>query len=900
MSTAILPHGPTTPAAAAPAICAETAVWFFENSVDLFVVTDYDGHIIQLNPAWTTLLGWGQAELQGRTIPELAHPNDLQDVRLSGEILRRDGQARHILRLPCRSGAWRWVQGSTRLTANGELVAVFRDITEDQAYKAELQELRTVRTLLAESAGVASWTFDPETDLISWSRELETILGHSSAGHETLEGFVQLVHPSDQGLVLTHMREAIRNGGSGVFEHRVLDQAGDCARFRVTYRTEPHLSGRFTFYGLCQNITEIAEARDAALMSERQVGQLVEGAPFAAAMYDKGLRHIVVSPRWPSVFGHEREDYLGRSLPDVFPRMPRRFHLAQRRALAGEVVSRAEDRFTDANGESRWVRWEVRPWRDGSGAVAGVVAYVDNVTDLVTARQEANANARRLKLALRAAGAGVFEIDYDTETCWYSPEFIDLVGRRLTFDDVRNEWWSNLHPDDVQRVRDGVAAWDPKRPEPLEVRLQHPDGAWRWSRFYYELKREPGGRRVKRTVGMVIDIDERKRQEIALAEAEQQASAATEAKSRFLANMSHEIRTPMNGVMGVMQLLRREPLSQDGQALLDEALGCGRMLAEILNDVIDFSKIEAGRLELAPEPVHPRNLVDGLISLLRPDAVGKGLTLRTLMAEDLDWVSADPVRLRQCLFNLVGNAVKFTTDGHVEVRVSRIGEGADQRLRFEIEDTGVGIPEAAQPALFERFHQADASSARRFGGSGLGLVISRRLAELMGGAVGFISQEGIGSTFFLEIAAPAASAPTADEEEILGLRPLHVLVVDDNPTNRMIVARVLEASGLSVETAEDGEAAVAAAARGGFDLILMDVQMPGMDGLEATRHIRALSSPQAAAPILALTANVMAHQTAAYRANGMNGVVAKPISAPTLLAEIARATRPANDELAVA
>ena len=900
MDTAILPHGPTNPTVASPDVCAETAAWFFEHSVDLFIVADYEGHILQLNRAWTALLGWSASELHGRTIPELAHPNDLADVRECGEKLRRDGHARHIFRLPCKSNNWRWMQGSTTLTPNGELIGVFRDITEDQAYKAELQQLRSVRTLLAESAGVASWTFDPEADKLMWSRELEAILGHTSAGRESLDGFRELVHPDDQDLFMARMRDAVQDGGSGAFEHRLLGPVDNWVTFRVTYRTEPHANQRHTIYGLCQNITEIAEARDAALMSERQVGQLVEGAPFAAAMYDGELRHIVVSPRWPTVFGHEREAYLGQTIAAVCPQMPKRFLNAQRRALAGEVVTRREDRFEDADGQARWVRWEVRPWRDGSGAVAGVVAYVDDVTALVTARRDANANARRLKLALRSAGAGVFEIDYDAETCWYSPEFVSVVGRRLSFNDVRNEWWTNLHPDDVERVRTGVAAWDAKQPAPLEVRLLHPDGTWRWTRFYYELKREPGSRRVNRTVGMIIDIDERKRGEIALAEAERQASAATEAKSRFLANMSHEIRTPMNGVMGVMQLLRKEPMSPNALGLLEEALNCGRMLAEILDDVIDFSKIEAGRLELTPESLDPAALLDGVARLLRPQAEAKGLVLRTIAPELQAWAVADPVRLRQCLFNLLGNAVKFTTDGFVEVRLSQRGEGADQRLRFEIQDTGIGIPEAAQAALFERFHQADASSARRFGGSGLGLVISRRLAEMMGGSVGFISQPGAGSTFFLEISAPAASAPVEEDEDVEGLSALRVLVVDDNATNRMIVARVLEASGLSVETADDGEAAVAAAIRGGFDLILMDVQMPGMDGLEATKHIRALGSPQAKAPILALTANVMAHQKAAYHAIGMNGVVAKPISAPVLLAEIAKATRAANDDRAVA
>ena len=251
----------------------------------------------------------------------------------------------------------------------------------------------------------------------------------------------------------------------------------------------------------------------------------------------------------------------------------------------------------------------------------------------------------------------------------------------------------------------------------------------------------------------------------------------------------------------------------------------------------------------------------------------------------------DPIRLRQALFNLLGNAVKFTTRGGIEARlVSRLGEGV-RRLRFEIQDTGVGIAAGAQESLFERFYQADGSATRRFSGSGLGLSITKRLAEMMGGDVGFTSRAGKGSTFWIDIEAPQIAEPEAaaeEEDQTSELDGLRALVVDDNATNRTIISRLLEAFGVSVETAENGKRGVEAAIIGGFDLIFMDVQMPEMDGVEATRRIRALTSPVAQTPIIALTANVMAHQRTTYRAAGMDGVVAKPVDALTLYSEAAR------------
>jgi PAS domain S-box-containing protein len=505
------------------------------------------------------------------------------------------------------------------------------------------------------------------------------------------------------------------------------------------------------------------------------------------------------------------------------------------------------------------------------------------------ARSQAQANASRLKMALAGAQAGVYEIDHVNRSFWASPEFVRLTGKsNATYEEATQLRFPGFHPDDLEHVRRSFRALhlgSKKSGEAFEARIVKDNGETRWVRVSHHLKVGKGGRWLK-AVGMVEDFDARKRQELALVEAQRAAEAAAEAKAAFLANMSHEIRTPMNGVMGVLHLLKSEPISAEGRRMLEEALSCGQMLAELLNDVIDFSKIEAGRLELAREPVDACTLMDGVARLLRPQADAKGLTLIARCAPGVGWVQADPVRLRQALFNLVGNAVKFTETGRVVVRCSPSGSG---RLRFEVEDTGIGIPLAAQPRIFQRFDQGDASTTRRFGGSGLGLSITQKLAQMMDGEVGFTSTEGQGSTFWLDVAAEACEPPAVGAETpqqlLSGLR---VLVVEDNATNRMIASKLLESLGASVDTAADGYLGVEAASRGAFDLILMDVQMPGIDGLEAARRIRALGGPAAATPIVALTANVLSHQQQRYLDAGMDGVVGKPISPASLVAEIAR------------
>ncbi len=616
--------------------------WLFDNSRELMAVVAADNTFKVVNPAWTLATGWSEGELVGRPCVEVIHPDDIAIAAHSANELRAGRDAEHTVRLSTKSGAWRWYTGYHKPLDNGQFIAVLRDITAERERDAELDEARHNSRLLAEAAGIGAWSFDPDTNTRTWSADFCAMAGWSQDEMATGEKFRVLVHPEDLAGMNEITGKAIKEGGEGWFQHRMITKDARWIHVRATFRTEPTPSGQYRLKGISQNVTPLAEALEAA-------------------------------------------------------------------------------------------------------------------------------------------------------------------------------------------------------------------------------------------------------------------EAASEAKASFLANMSHEIRTPLNGVMGVLHLLNSEPLTDEGRRMLRQAVGCGEMLAELLNDVLDFSKIEAGKLELNPEPVNPGHLVEGVASLIRGQAEAKGLKLTVDRGQARGWVSIDPVRLRQALFNLVGNAVKFTLHGEVSICARLLDSPGGQRLRLEVRDTGVGISREAQSSLFQRFSQADGSTTRRFGGTGLGLAITQRLAEMMGGEVGVKSRLGEGSMFWIEIAAPATEAVRAEVVAEAGyLDGLSILVVEDNAVNRMIARKMLENLGAAVETAEDGEHGVEAAARGAFDLILMDIQMPGIDGVEATRRIRALDGPARDLPIIALTANVMAHQRQDYLNAGMNGVVGKPINPNSLLDEIARlaGAGPAAEEAA--
>ena len=403
-----------------------------------------------------------------------------------------------------------------------------------------------------------------------------------------------------------------------------------------------------------------------------------------------------------------------------------------------------------------------------------------------------------------------------------------------------------------------------------------------------------------------------------LVEARDAAEAANLAKSQFLANMSHEIRTPLNGVLAMAQILARSPLEAHQREQVDVIHQSGETLLSLLNDILDVSKIEAGKLELEVADFEVGAVVRAAARGFAAVAERKGLRLEVEVAAN-DVRRGDSARLRQILNNFLSNALKFTQAGVVRLRVEGQGEGGAEGLRLTVSDTGMGIPDDKLPLLFQKFTQLDASTTRRFGGTGLGLAICRELSELMGGQVSVESRPGEGSSFTVVLPLPrvssapaapaemaaeaAASAVAALPDEGEAVRPeadpalaepvaeraaLRVLAAEDNPTNQLVLSTVMQIFGVELTLAADGIEAVDAWRGGIFDVILMDIQMPRLDGVAATRRIRAeeAAGGRARIPILALSANALTHQVEAYLAAGMDGHVAKPIELPKLQAAL--------------
>ncbi|HWF78696.1 MAG TPA: ATP-binding protein [Caulobacteraceae bacterium] len=640
-----------------------------------------------------------------------------------------------------------------------------------------------------------------------------------------------------------------------------------------------------------------ADAEAEAAAARATLAALVENAPFAVSMTDHDVRLLQVSRRWREERGLVGADVIGRSLYEIFPAAD--WSKEHDRILAGETLHR-EVQLTLPDGRRPWVRYEHTPWRDASGRIGGILSMSVDVTELVETLQRAEASEKRLMLAMEIGDLAMWEMDLRREEMTFAGiNPVPSKGVTVRYADLTAEGgvWEAVHPEDRPGL---VAAWQQhcQTCEPFrgEVRLMRSDAPHVWVQLAAEALRDEKGE-IVRVVNVMRNVDEIKRAQINLRRARDAAEAANRAKSEFLANMSHEIRTPLNGVMGVASALSRTELSGGQREMVGLITSSAETLEALLSDVLDLARIESGRLELKAEPFDLAQAARDVASLFEPSAKAKGLALSVESAPAAAGLFVgDAARLRQVISNLVSNAVKFTETGSVRVGVQAEASADGTALKVTVADTGIGFTAEAAERLFERFEQADGSITRRYGGTGLGLAISRSLVDAMGGHLSATGEPGHGAVFTIELTLPRADAPAAGAAEAAeladaDLSQMRVLLAEDHPTNRRVIELILGAAGVDLTCVENGAEALDAWREGDFDLVLMDMQMPVMDGLTATRGIRDEERRRGLprTPIHALTANAMAEHAKASAEAGVDGHLTKPISAEALLRAVAEA-----------
>jgi len=873
-----------------------------------------EGIILTWNRGAANLSGYSSAEAIGRHVSMLS-PHD-SHAQLTA-IMQRVAQGEVISQFEAVGVRKDGTLLDTSITScpitdsSGEIFAVsvvLRDISEQK----QSEKAKSHLAAIIESSQDAIISQDLHRNFTSWNKGAEVLFGYTAAEVIGTKGTVAIPPGFVDGVAETI--DAVRTGKpGGVVETVRLHKNGTPIDVSLSFSPIWNLCRQVVGASVvARDIRARKHAEDALRESEERFRIMADTSP--TLIWVTGPRGNVqfVNRQFREFFGFSADETEFRVERLVHPDDAAAYIRSVRRALRSRTAQVGEIRLRRADGQYRWVLSHAEPRFDKAGRFLGHVGISTDITE----RVQAEADVRNSEEMFRQFASNVHEVFWvmntsPAEVAYINPAYEKVWGRSCeSLRENPNSWIDALIPEDRPV---GIARFEKQLQgicQASEYRIQTPAGI-RWiSDHSFPIVDHAG--KVIRIAGIAEDITERKQREEDLVRARNAADAANLAKSSFLANMSHEIRTPMNGVLGMLQLLSESGLSPEQQRYAEVAQTSAHTLLALIDDILDLSKIEAGRITLEKLDFSLSDVLDACLEALRTRAVAKGLAFSAATAPEIpDMLRGDPLRLRQILVNLIANSIKFTDCGSVSLEVALEGRAAGGVcLRFSVTDTGIGIPPDRVPQLFSPFVQADVSTTRKYGGSGLGLAISRQLAEMMGGAIGVESQPGHGSTFWFTVAletscawpppitmcqvevsprpSPAPKAPDALSAPVPHTHSARILVADDNPTNLMVIMAQLAKLGYGADSVVNGGEALAALDRETYSLVLMDCQMPVMDGYEATRRIRA--SRHREMPVIAVTAHAMAGDREKCLNAGMSDYLAKPVELHRLAEILSRWT----------
>ncbi len=745
---------------------------------------------------------------------------------------------------------------------------------------------------IVESCEDAIVSADMEGAIVSWNRAAEALFGYTKqeiAGNH-IQSLVPLEHRDEVG---RKARDLYEGQTLDLFETVILRKDG--GTIPVSIRVSPVLNAAGKVVGssaILRDIRRQLESQRNLEESEERFRVIADSFPSLMWITDADGEVEFINRAYREFFSTTCEDIRAHKWQlNLHPEDRSAYAVAFERAVRLHLPFREEARVLRGDGEWRLLGSYAEPRKSASGKYMGHVGLSADITE----RKRSEHALQQSEEKFRQLTENIHEVFWmmtptADEILYISPAYEQVWGR--TCESLYRSpmsWIESIHPDDLKTAHEQFGRQIQGETLDSEYRILTPEGEEKWICDRAFPIRDDAGNLV-RVVGIAEEITVRKRYEQELIQAREEADAANFAKSRFLANMSHEIRTPMNGVIGMIQLLQQTDLTAEQSRYASVVQISGKVLLALIDDILDLSKIEAGKITLERLDFDPRRTIEDVVEILSVQASAKGVYLHFHVAAEIPrLLRGDALRLRQMLTNLSANAIKFTERGEVSLQVELLSrlEGRTS-VRFSVTDTGIGIKSSEMKALFSPFVQADVSTTRKYGGTGLGLAICKHLAEMMGGTIGVESQEGKGSTFWFtavfddagpgqqEVAAPRRGTKDSGGRLSAPQRTARILVAEDNATNRIVALAQLKKLGYQADAVTNGVEAVEAVAGGQYGMVLMDCQMPVMDGFEATRRIRATAS-HAGLPIVALTANAMSSDRERCMTAGMSDYLAKPV-----------------------
>lgn len=871
-----------------------------ESSMDGIALLDHTGLYYYLNEVHLSMFGYSDdKELIGKTWefiydqPEIDRINRdifpllMEQKKWRGETIGKSKTGKPV-----------YQEITLTVTEDGGIICVCRDIEQRISNRKQIRVhekiMEQTKSMLMITNRNREITWVNEAFCKTTGYSIDEILGQNPG--QLLQG------PNSNRATIKKFREALISRMP--FNCELINYKKDGSIYWVDIKCQPLFNeeGQIEgFFAIEEDITERKRTEAQLHESKLRLEMAIEGTGAALWDWDISSNTVYYSSSWKKAIGYNEEEILldlSEWTDRIHPEDKEKTLLNLNKYLAGErEIYEAEVRLRHKDGHYLYFldRGQIT-LRDEMGRPTRMTGIAFNISELKETQQKLWESEARWNAALEGSEFGVWEWDLKKDSLYFSPKLKELYGYRPEELHPTTDFWiRTCHPDDLEPTRSALDNHLGNKSLQFQSdrRVLHRDGTYRWfqSRGIVS-ERDPNGEPI-RIVGSVVDITERKKLEEELIQAKNAAEANVKIKRRFLANISHEIRTPMHAIMGIAEQLTRSSLNEKQEYYLQIINDSARALLGIINDVLDISKIEEGKLKIDKVDFGMREILYNVFNLFSDTAEQKNLRYKLNFDERLNRLfSGDPARVRQILLNVISNALKFTERGTITISCRLLSRSDNQyNVLFECTDTGIGMSEDMKNKLFEDFSQEDESFERKYGGSGLGLAITNELVHLMHGSINVKSLKDEGTTISIVLPftesgtilhhVPKMINPAAGKTS---LSSLSVLVAEDNQFNRLLLQIMLGNNEISYDMADNGLQAVELATRKNYDLILMDIQMPEMDGIEATKKIRSLSNREV--PIIAITANAVEEELKVYMQEGLTDYLTKPFDEYKLLKKI--------------